>query len=49
MKNAIIIHGRPSKEVYYSSDYPSSSNFVWIPWLQKQLIIKSLILGAKQE
>src|ERR1035437_6432046 len=42
MKNAIIVHGRPSKEVYYSSDYPSSSNFAWIPWLQKQLIINDI-------
>lgn len=42
MKNAIIIHGKPSKEVHYSDNFPSSSNFAWIPWLQKQLIIKDL-------
>jgi predicted alpha/beta hydrolase family esterase len=42
MKNAIIIHGKPSKEVYYSDKFPSSSNFAWIPWLQKQLIIKDI-------
>lgn len=42
MKNAIIIHGKPSKEHYYSSEYPSSSNFAWIPWLQKQLIIRDI-------
>jgi predicted alpha/beta hydrolase family esterase len=42
MKNAIIVHGKPSKEVYYSEDYPSSSNFAWIPWLQKQLIIRDI-------
>ncbi len=42
MKNAIIIHGKPSKEVYYSDQFPSSSNFAWIPWIQKQLIIKDI-------
>lgn len=42
MKNAIIVHGKPSKEIYYSDEYPSSSNFAWIPWLQKQLMIKDI-------
>ena len=42
MKNAIIVHGKPSKEIYYSDKYPASSNFAWIPWLQKQLIIKDI-------
>ena len=42
MKNAIIVHGRPGKEEYYSDKYPSASNFHWIPWLQKQLIIRDI-------
>lgn len=42
MKNAIIIHGKPDKEEYYSDKYPSSSNFQWIPWLQKQLIMRDI-------
>lgn len=42
MKNAIIIHGMPSKEEYYSSEYPSASNFQWLPWLQKQLLIRDI-------
>jgi uncharacterized protein len=42
MKNAIIIHGMPSKEEYYSPEYPSASNFHWLPWLQKQLIIRNI-------
>jgi len=42
MKNAIIVHGKPSKENYYSEEHPSSSNFAWIPWLQKQLIIHDI-------
>jgi predicted alpha/beta hydrolase family esterase len=42
MRNAIILHGRPSKEIYYSPDFPTSSNFAWIPWLQKHLIINDI-------
>ncbi len=42
MRNAIIVHGKPTKEIYYSTNYPSSSNFAWIPWLQKQLIVKDI-------
>lgn len=42
MKNAIIVHGKPTKEIYYSDAYPSSSNFAWIPWLQKQLMIRDI-------
>lgn len=39
MKTAIILHGNGDKDEYYSSEYPSSSNSHWIPWLQKQLLI----------
>src|SRR5688572_4905219 len=42
MKNAIILHGRPSKEEYCSDKYPSASNSHWLPWLQKQLLIKDI-------
>ena len=42
MKNAIILHGRPDKEEYYDASYPSSSNSHWIPWLQKQLLMKDI-------
>lgn len=42
MKNAIIIHGNPSKREYYSDEYPASSNFHWLPWLQKQLLIRDI-------
>lgn len=38
MKNAIILHGRPDKDEYYSSRYAAESNSHWIPWLQKELI-----------
>ncbi len=42
MKNAIILHGTCSREEYYSDKYPSASNSHWIPWLQKQLIIRDM-------
>ena len=38
MKNAIILHGGPSKEEYYDPKIPSMSNAYWIPWLQSQLL-----------
>jgi uncharacterized protein len=38
MKNAIILHGQPSKEEYYDPTMPSMSNAHWIPWLQGQLL-----------
>ena len=42
MKNAIIVHGKPGKKEYYSSEFPAQSNMHWIPWLQKQLLIKDI-------
>lgn len=42
MKNAIIIHGKPSKVEYFDLNLPSASNFSWIPWLQKQLVISGV-------
>lgn len=38
MKNAIILHGGPSKEEYYDPKIPSMSNAYWIPWLQGKLL-----------
>jgi len=42
MKNAIILHGKPGKDEYYNDKYPSASNSHWLPWLQKQLLIKDI-------
>ncbi len=42
MKNAIILHGTCDKEEYYSPEYPSASNFHWLPWLVKQLLIQDI-------
>lgn len=42
MKNAIILHGAPEKEHYYDPEKPSESNSHWLPWLQKELIIRDI-------
>lgn len=42
MKNAIILHGGPSKQEYYDPEMPSMSNAHWIPWLQAQLLKKDI-------
>ena len=42
MKNAIIVHGKPGKDEYYDPKFPSSSNYYWIPWLQKQLLVNEI-------
>ena len=36
----VILHGRAGADEYISDRYPSASNSHWIPWLQKQLLIK---------
>ncbi|MCL5113567.1 MAG: alpha/beta hydrolase [Patescibacteria group bacterium] len=38
MRNAIVLHGGPSKKEYYDPKMPSMSNSHWIPWLQGQLL-----------
>lgn len=43
MKNAIILHGAPSKEEYYDPKEPSLSNAHWFPWLQSQLIKNDIL------
>lgn len=42
MKKAILLHGKPGKEEYYNPRFPSPSNYHWIPWLQKQLIVHGI-------
>lgn len=43
MQNAIILHGSTDEEEYFNDKYPSQSNLGWIPWLQKQLLIKGIL------
>lgn len=42
MKNAVILHGKPSKELFYDPSFPSTSNYYWLPWLQKQLVLRDI-------
>jgi uncharacterized protein len=42
MKNAIILHGMPEKEHYYDPAKPSESNAHWLPWLQRELILRDI-------
>lgn len=42
MRNAIILHGLPDKDEYYGDQYPSASNSHWLPWLQKQLLMRDI-------
>lgn len=46
MKNAIIVHGTCSKKEYYGDERLSLSNQNWIPWLQKQLMIREIMAYA---
>jgi predicted alpha/beta hydrolase family esterase len=48
MKNAILLHGQPSREEYYNPDYPSTSNAHWFPWLQKQLLIHDIAAATPE-
>ena len=44
MQNAIIVHGSPSKREYYdpSPQVASASNSHWLPWLQRQLMLRDI-------
>ena len=41
MKNAIIIHGSPSKEEYGDGENPISQKH-WIPWVKKELTVHGI-------
>lgn len=43
MKTAIILHGMPSKKEYFNSKSPSQSNKHWLPWVQRQLILRGVL------
>ena len=38
-QNAIILHGKPTRDEYYDPANPSESNSHWLPWLQKRLLM----------
>jgi uncharacterized protein len=43
MKTAIILHGMPDKEGYYDPLNDAESNCHWLPWIQRQLIIRDIL------
>ena len=42
MKRAIIIHGYNDKSEYEDSNRPAASNDHWIPWIQRQLLLRGI-------
>lgn len=48
MKNAIILHGRPGKAEYYDPKVPSASNYHWLPWMQKQLLMNEIAANTPE-
>ena len=48
MKNAIIVHGMPDKDEYYSSEGQTMSNSHFIPWLQKELQVRDIKADAPE-
>jgi len=42
LENAIILHGACERAEYFSSEYPAQSNSHWLPWMQKQLLIRGI-------
>ncbi len=41
-ENAVIIHGTCDEAEYFDPKFPSLSNSHWLPWLQKQLLIRGI-------
>lgn len=42
MKNVIIFHGLNTKQEYFDPNQPAPGNAHWLPWLQKQLLMKDI-------
>ena len=43
MKTALILHGMPSREEYFDPASPSQSNKHWLPWLQRELLLRGIL------
>lgn len=43
MKTAIILHGMPNEKEYFNPTGDSPSNCHWLPWIQKQLLLKGIL------
>lgn len=42
-RTAVIMHGMPDRAEYYDPEVPALSNAHWLPWLQRQLMIRDII------
>jgi len=42
MKNAILVHGKPSKDEYLNKSRHSPSNDHWFPWLSRKLVTNNI-------
>ncbi|MEX0931884.1 MAG: alpha/beta fold hydrolase [Candidatus Paceibacterota bacterium] len=42
MKTAVIIHGYNDKSEYLDESRPAASNDHWIPWIQRELLLKGV-------
>lgn len=43
MQRAVILHGMPSREGYYSQERDAQSNSHWLPWLQHELLLRDIL------
>ena len=43
MKTAVIIHGYNDKSQYSDTSRPAASNDHWLPWIQRQLLLKGIL------
>lgn len=48
MKTAVIIHGYNDKLEYLDESRPAASNDHWIPWIQRQLLLKGIEAQAPE-
>ena len=42
MTNAIVLHGKPSRDQYFDSNFPDIDSYYWLPWLDEQLTKKGI-------
>jgi predicted alpha/beta hydrolase family esterase len=48
MRTAVSVHGMPLRNMYFDPSTASPSNYHWIPWLQKQLLLRGVLAQAPE-
>lgn len=43
MKTAVIVHGYNDKSEYLDTSRPAASNDHWLPWIQRQLLLRGVL------